>query len=229
MTENAAGKTRKNQKKTRRKKENIFKNSRQTESKPKRILETERKRKAKTQQHLPAESSSEACSSCLKPYEIYIIVSVLALLALIAYTISRSSLPEKTDLPPNETTETEESEMPAGPVSILGFTELKDQYALCANLLFQAQYDTGNIAGSMEILQIANQKYQRLTGELIEQNPAMQAEEIEILRQIIHDAEHPEAKQHLIEDCTEAITIFEEMYNRQEMIDFNAAKENAGD
>ncbi len=227
MTENAAGKTRKNQKKTRRKKENIFKNSRQTESKPKRILETERR--AKAQPRVSAASLSEPCSSCLKPYEIYIIVAVLALLALIAYTISQSSLPEKTDLPPNETTETEESEMPAGPVSILGFTELKDQYALCANLLFQAQYDTGNIAGSMEILQIANQKYQRLTGELIEQNPAMQAEEIEILRQIIHDAEHPEAKQHLIEDCTEAITIFEEMYNRQEMIDFNAAKENAGD
>ena len=153
MTENAAGKTRKNQKKTRRKKENIFKNSRQTESKPKRILETERR--AKAQPRLSAASLSEPCSSCLKPYEIYIIVAVLALLALIAYTISQSSLPEKTDLPktdlpPNETTETEESEMPAGPVSILGFTELKDQYALCANLLFQAQYDTGNIAGSTD-------------------------------------------------------------------------------
>lgn len=56
----------------------------------------------------------------------------------------------------------------------------------------------------------------------------MQAQEMEILRKIVHDEEHPEAKQALVKDCTEAIAAFEEIYNRQEIIDasFN---ENAGD
>lgn len=174
----------------------------------------------------PVEKSIALHPVKLKAYEIYIIAAVIVILALIGYTISRNSLPQaETD---GRTEEAAAGETLTEPQNILGFTELKDQYALCANLLFLSQYDSGNEAGSMDILRIANQKYQRLTGELIEENPAMQAQEMEILRKIVHDEEHPEAKQALVKDCTEAIAAFEEIYNRQEIIDasFN---ENAGD
>ena len=172
------------------------------------------------------EKSTELHPISLKAYEIYIITAVIAILALIGYTISRNSLPQSEVSVQAEEAVTNEDLTELK--NILGFTELKDQYALCANLLFLSQYDSGNESAGMDILRIANQKYQRLTGELIEQNPAMQAQEMEILRKIIHDEEHPEAKQLLIKDCTEAIAAFEEIYNRQEIIDasFN---ENAGD
>lgn len=175
----------------------------------------------------PVEKSPELHPVPLKAYEIYIITAVIVILALIGYTISRNSLPQSEASVQEEEAVPEDVNVEA-PKNILGFTELKDQYALCANLLFLSQYDSGNEAGSMDILRIANQKYQRLTGELIEQNPAMQAQEMEILRKIVHDAEHPEAKQLLIKDCTEAIAAFEEIYNRQEIIDANI-NENAGD
>ncbi len=174
----------------------------------------------------PVEKSTALHPVKLKAYEIYIITAVIVILALIGYTISRNSLPQaETD---GRTEEAAAGETRTEPQNILGFTELKDQYALCANLLFLSQYDSGNESASMDILRIANQKYQRLTGEMIEENPAMQAEEMEILRKIVHDEEHPEAKQALVKDCTEAIAAFEEIYNRQEIIDASL-NENAGD
>lgn len=222
MAENTAKKTNKKGKMARYNKRSHLKNTPPTTPATDNVQTEE---KEKTFLAAQTKINAEPAPIKLKPYEIYIIVAVIALLALIGYTISRNSLPEKSLPPQNENTELKENN--EEPQSILGFTELKDQYALCANLLFLSQYDAGNEAGSMDILRIANQKYQKLTGELIEENPAMQAQEMEILRKIINDKEHPEAKQKLVKDCTEAITVFEEIYDRQEMLDHNA--ENAGD
>lgn len=223
MAETTGKKPQKKNNQYRRNKNPRFKNEKNPKSVKSEVQQVQNNEK---QAEKPVEKSTELHPVTLKAYEIYIIAAVIVILALIGYTISRNSLPQ-----PEVSVQEEEAvtdEVSAEPKNILGFTELKDQYALCANLLFLSQYDSGNEAGSMDILRIANQKYQRLTGELIEQNPAMQAQEMEILRKIVHDEEHPEAKQLLIKDCTEAIAAFEEIYNRQEIIDANI-NENAGD
>ncbi len=222
MAENTAKKTQKKGKTTRHNKNSRLKDTPQTTPAADNAQTTEKEKTFLADQ---PKINAEPAPIKLKPYEIYIIAAVIALLALIGYTISRNSLPEKNLPAQRENAEVQENS--EEPQSILGFTELKDQYALCANLLFLSQYDAGNEAGGIDILRIANQKYQKLTGELIEENPAMQAQEMEILRKIINDNDHPETRQKLVKDCTEAITVFEEIYDRQEMLDHNA--ENAGD
>ena len=158
----------------------------------------------------------------LKSHEIIIIALTIFLLVIIGFTISRNSLPQKNPSAGQEAMSSQEQTEAQEPKDILGYVELKDQYALCANFLFLSQYDAGNESGGMDILKIANEKYQRLTGEMIEQSPAMQPASMDILRHYLGNEVPQSVKDKLVKDCTNAITIFEEIYNRQAAIDAEA-------